>query len=133
MTTRNTALFEQIADTIETNPESYDQRHWCGTAYCIAGHVAAVATHDDPKHLFVDGTLPFVAAKALGITGPEADLMFDENWKPAEGLTVPEALRKFGGGDPLRDVSNENTVERIDFRVGSGVWGESTVVEPHGV
>jgi hypothetical protein len=39
----NIDLMLKVADYIEANPDEYDQRNWCGTECCIAGHAVALS------------------------------------------------------------------------------------------
>ena len=69
----NTALFHQIADSIEENPEMFNQdvfnevygkgRHQCETPCCVAGHAVILSDHQ------IDEQEPLAnyARKCLGI------------------------------------------------------------------
>lgn len=35
--------FNAVLDRIERNLKEWDQKHWCGTSYCFAGHAAAIS------------------------------------------------------------------------------------------
>ncbi|MBP7632288.1 MAG: hypothetical protein KA758_17675, partial [Acidimicrobiales bacterium] len=52
------------------------------------------------------GDKDFVRAGAtlLGLDREDAGYLFDGGWSPESGLSVPEALRKIGGGANVRDV-----------------------------
>ncbi|HWB15947.1 MAG TPA: hypothetical protein VG538_06020 [Vicinamibacterales bacterium] len=56
----------------ELTPENYDQRQWCGTACCIAGHIERVARQVCPDRLVGD-THCERAAEVLGIDADLAD------------------------------------------------------------
>ncbi len=114
---RNTELFDEIADVIEAHPESYNQGTWgCGSAFCVAGHAASLSgckastgeslayiipPEDDDTELPLDNdgeiTLNLWASKKLGLDYRE-DRLFDSEWLPPVGMTVPEALRAIGRG-----------------------------------
>lgn len=125
---RNKELFDKIADQIEQYPESHHQGTWgsrCGTKCCVAGWAARLSgarPAEDPQ----DGVAwwfcyppgddtkatmtPIYAARVLGLTEDEADIMFASDWDPLEiyGLSVPEALREIGCGaldiEPMPEV-----------------------------
>lgn len=121
MTDRNEELFLAVAAVIEEKPNRYRQDVWyarrdrCGTTACIAGWAAAIAIKngdvnrarkawDDPtSEDFFDPQ--DVAGKALGLTDDEREKLFDGSWKPHDGLSVPDALRKIGEGAEIEDVS----------------------------
>lgn len=108
-TPETVALMNQVADHIEAFPERYDQEvYWitteCGTVGCIAGWADRLSGYDDPL------VAPSNAEERLGLTLDEGSVLFDEAWRPAEGLTVPDALRKLAGGADLEDVTHEDFV-----------------------
>lgn len=123
---RNVALFDQVADAIETHPELYDQNHYgapsaFGTKHCVAGWVAEL-TGCTPIRVWTwhqvwdevykrDGMrvrLENYARQQLGLTWSESwrlqdnrEGLFSRDWKPPEGETVPEALRRIGRGGEI--------------------------------
>lgn len=127
---RNTELFYRIADEIEVFPEEYKQGEWftprdaapCGTAFCIAGHSAHLTgwvpaktsggqrdwTFLSPSvlHLGEVFTCSSVGRHELGLTWNESSILFDGMWIPAEGLSVPDALRALGDGAPIQEVTD---------------------------
>lgn len=107
--TRNTELFDKIADAIEAKPESYQQDlvfNECGTAFCVAGHALRL-TGEEPQPYQGSAVLYLHigwwtrAAKSLGLTEEESDLLFDEEWRPPADETVPQALRRIGRGGEI--------------------------------
>jgi len=87
----------------------------CGTAYCIAGHVTVQAGYaynlkfgwweaGDGTY-FYDGGQGLRAKELLGLSEPQASVLFNADWVPAEGLTVPEALRAFADGAKLSGLT----------------------------
>lgn len=123
----NTELLRKIADQIERHPETYDQTKWvCGTSACIAGHAALLtgwkpATVEEmdacPEaclsgQLFITkgGTVAAthdVARAALGLEYEDADTLFGGDWAPPVGVSVPEQLRRYADGEPIRKDPNQ--------------------------
>lgn len=115
---RNTELFDKIADAIEAEPKRYNQSVFgvdtaCGTAHCVAGWVAVLegckpkrkkrSEHDDYwTNLVLPngdwGDVEQFAQEKLGLTETDADNLFDGDWHPPTGSTVPAALRAIGRG-----------------------------------
>ena len=93
-----------VADRIEQYPDKYDQEHFCGTAYCIAGHAVledgwkmqgySTDVTKDEEIEYVES----VAQDFLDLDYDETDILFDEDWKPLDGYTVPEQLRRYADG-----------------------------------
>lgn len=101
----------------------------CGTAACIAGN-AMIAKQmvgltmnkwmdelefvlNQDHSLYDKGTAirfcaPTIAADLLDLELEEAAILFDEDWEPKEGLTVPDALRMLGDGADIEDVTLED-------------------------
>ena len=102
----NTALFNRIADVLETRPHRWAQWTWtseyesdpayfddalleaCTTYACIAGW----AVHLTPRNKRPIGSIPFIAAQVLGLTRRDADALFSTTWVPTEG-SVSDELR----------------------------------------
>jgi len=124
--TRNRELFRAIADQIERHPETYDQGVYgdvtsCGTKHCIAGHAAAMSgcqptryEHAKPNWSVVTDPksgkyrdVDLVAAELLGIEHSTASWLFGPLWEPADGMSVPQALRRLGDGAPISEVTKE--------------------------
>lgn len=137
--TRNRELFYKIAEQIEKHPETYDQSTWggvraCGTAHCVAGHVAVQCGYYPTKagphsetdwwgmvskkpglHYCGDEVDPSVedvqdvAAKLLGLDPVEASILFGPNWRDDNYKDVPTALRAYGDGATIEhfDVNAE--------------------------
>lgn len=132
--TRNTDLFNDIADKVENEPEAYDQSTWlepskneCGSRGCIAGWAVALsgdAVHNsdgtlrggvksryidlaDGRSQFIQEVIPFdiFARESLGLSGDEANHLFAGTWKPKSWLGVPGALRALGRGASIEDVT----------------------------
>lgn len=113
---RNRDVIYGAADWIEQHPDRYSQHHWsdllneCGTAYCIGGTVLhldgweadryGVWTRDnDPEIVYQ--SVPATAAALMGLPKDEASILFNHRWQPADGYTVPEALRRIADGVPV--------------------------------
>lgn len=121
--TRNRDLFRRIADTIEANPDLYDQTAYgsptsCGTAHCIAGHAAAISgcqpndwgmwsTVRAPGREELRDTHD-VAAELLGLNAEEADDLFNGSWEPPAGQTVAEAFRAIGDGARIMPTEEDD-------------------------
>lgn len=124
-------LLEAVADHIESNPDSYDQGSWgyiiekpsahanisiieqmglnaCGTRGCIAGWAVALNVNEPQvrdafsKGLFDVGDM---AQRLLNLESYEADILFNEVWEPAVGMSVPEALRQLAKGAEIEEVT----------------------------
>lgn len=132
---RNKRLIYAIARRIEKQPKRYKQAVWgeapnmihpCGTAHCIAGHALSICgckfTYNSRgeierllrpsgrevynSNVTGRGThLGQYAADRLGLTYAERKVLFDGSWIPRDGLSVPDALRRFADGAHLRDVT----------------------------
>ena len=115
---RNEQLFRDVADAIEQHPEQYDQgviegETACGTAYCIAGWAAFLRLGHawQVTQVYCD-LLGLDFREAWGYvkrtdTGGERVVpgLFSSEWRPHDGLSVPDALRKIGEGAAIEDVS----------------------------
>ena len=44
----------------------------------------------------------------LGLSKTEAEVLFFSSWEPSEGLTVPQALRLIGDGEPVEEVTADD-------------------------
>lgn len=108
---RNTELFFAVAEQIEKDPDGYYQQKWCGTRKCVAGWAVCLAdgvqydSVSDLEAAHNDGWVLAIAAELLGLEFTDADALFDLYWKPHDGLSVPDALRKIGKGASIEDVS----------------------------
>jgi hypothetical protein len=138
----NRDVLLQVADRIEQDPDSYNQNTWgrrtaCGTAFCIAGHVAAATL--PPENLvwqrdpwqanswFLDEVRDLQGRKRMvkyyardvldmdtEIIDVDGDIevyvgdLFDGDWEPVDGMTAPEALRAVADGASLASVTNAN-------------------------
>jgi hypothetical protein len=118
VTTRRQAAdrLRRIADRIEQQPATYNQSHFCGTAYCFAGHALADA-EPDRWALTIEASIALrsnamaleagfedldwfeVAAEALAIEPPSVGLLdwqiwqFEADCRPIGNRTAAEALR----------------------------------------
>jgi hypothetical protein len=91
----NLPLLRKVLDHIDAHPEEWEQGSWaiqssrysCGTAYCLAGHVAVMTGHEPAwdsiaqgefyaDHTTADACIGDVAQAELGITTEEADALF---------------------------------------------------------
>lgn len=145
----NTELFNQIADLIEGSPDLYDQNDWtnqtegCGTTHCIAGWALTLTNNNHNAESMADwpayyetpleerpvhGAIGVAAAQALGLDPREADNLFHTDWKPPQNITVPEALRKIGGGDPIPDLTDPAISEYIN-RSNNNMLAEQLIRE----
>lgn len=110
MIERNVDLFRRVADRIERDPESYDQRTWvrigeCGTVACIGGHAlleAGGAADRTSSRGWAE--CHALVRTLLGLTDRES-ILFHAKWRPAPGMTVPVALRRLADGWPLAAVT----------------------------
>jgi hypothetical protein len=120
-------LMLKVADQIEEEPERYNQYYYvmdspCGTQHCIAGWALVLSgkaqveidTYTDRAWtcIFVDLETggwedPVeLGREALGLNEEEAWRLFGASWKPAENMSVPDALRKLAWGADIEDVSS---------------------------
>lgn len=124
-------LLRVIADQIEAHPEKYTQDTWgsfgneevalpflkvaermaindCGTQGCIAGWAAAFNVMDPVIRKWLsddNNNMTYLGAELLCISESEASSLFDLTWKPAQGLTVSDALRRIADGASVDEVS----------------------------
>lgn len=128
---RDTELFRDVAQYIRDNPEEYDQNFWsyydedsCGTYRCILGtgiHLRGIAKQcfdlsEGGEVTFKIGYLPFVdGAHLFGISPTEANFLFHGAWRPAHGLSVPEALEKLAAGAHLKDVTDVSSTAYFEL------------------
>lgn len=84
---------EKLAAYLDTvPPEQFDMSTWCGTAFCIAGHVNVLTNHDPEKHHEEKSAWP---AKWLGLDdGQRYDLFLRVNH-----------------GEPWRELFEHGTVK----------------------
>jgi len=129
-------LILEVADAIEENAEFYSQSKWfnafneCGTTCCIAGWAVRIAMPDEffkrvdraialgpDKYEYEevaeqdDEWFHEIGMALFGLSDYESNL-FNYDWMPPEGMTVPDALRKFAGGDELKDITEPNCLMR---------------------
>lgn len=114
---RNTALFDQIADQIEKQPELWNQGEWeeelgCETTRCIAGwavhfsgmFIVTESVFDDVGLNTYLGTTRDEAERVLGITPAEgAVLFFGIDDTVADAKSVARWLREVGRGRDIAD------------------------------
>jgi hypothetical protein len=115
----NVELMLQVADAIEAHPETYNQREWCGTTCCIAGHALALSYAVQPREVLASAmnkldlgayafsmhsarvwamhAIPALAQDALDIDEPMADILF------GCGLHWPPPFRLHGPSDSVGD------------------------------
>jgi len=125
-------LMNQVADQIEQHPEQYDQSVWfypkgsCGTICCIAGWTVKIAMPERWAEFEANGVdewgevvgryddyIRVKATELLGLEiGKSETYLFSTGWKPANDMTVSEALRKFAGGEDIQDVTYPNYIGR---------------------
>lgn len=127
-------LFRAIADQIEAHPETYDQSVWgevddndfsqlfdfltaaehmavgsCDTRGCTAGWAIALNIQDPQVRISMsDRSITAMAADLLEIDSRTAMILFMEDWEPAAGMTVPEALRELANGATIHEVTSED-------------------------
>ena len=120
----NAELFRKIADVIEAEPGCHDQRifssacdddepleaelitpesiHTCGTKACIAGW----AVHLTPKEDRPEAeSIMECAAKLLGLSDGEANTLFNGDWSPREGVTIPQELRRIADQQSIGETA----------------------------
>ena len=106
----NAPLLQKALDHIEAHPDEHDQAHYasrtsgCGTAYCLAGHVAVIEGWTPIFRHGVTATMAFqrdhvnrlandIASEALGLNTVDAGVLFaagntrNDLWTMAERLT----------------------------------------------
>lgn len=127
--TRNTELFDLVADAIEAEPHRYNQSSYyditrdgagniCGTSFCVAGWAVRLTVGTKTEEgIYGPRMLPSVdvqrealpawehiAAQQLGLTVPEADRLFAGSWmEGADVKDVVDALRRIGRGADIND------------------------------
>lgn len=83
------------------------RKHSCGTPGCIAGWAVVLSSPEERAK--IEGYDPNdssaymvlnTARQLLGLTFEEAYL-FNVNWKPSGGRTVPHELRRIANGGPI--------------------------------
>ncbi len=96
----NLPLLKQAVEAIEANPEKWDQNNYCGTAYCLAGHVASICglspsldecryVNGQPRSVAVER----LAMEKLGIPHGQADWLFHHTRKLEDFHQVIETGR----------------------------------------
>lgn len=113
----NSELFRKIADRIETEPETYNQGNWArrdplisdaepegACIFCIAEQIIGFEHHADTQKMGHVGYQE-ITAEALGLSDEDATKLYHADWKPREGLTVPQALRMIADGATVSEVS----------------------------
>lgn len=144
MTTRNRDLLRKVADYVEGHPDQYDQHVWvtntpdprpylgvgddirvgevvehdCGTQACIAGWAVLLDGQPAPIHWDAAGR------EALGLTGEESNVLFDEFWEPLDpdddetlkAKQVAEALRAIADGAAISTLTAPESVHELDLR-----------------
>lgn len=108
---RNGDLFRKVANQIERFPDNYVQ---CDTRECIGGWALALSGcvyPDRRRYLWSDSAssedwpVHLTAQSQLGLTHEEAGILFSSIWMPADGLSVPDALRMLAGGAHINRVT----------------------------
>lgn len=127
MIERNADLLRRVADRIERDPDMHDQANWfcpteCGIVACIGGHALIEAG----EYIVGDNAwfdFSAVARTLLGFTDLEASYLFSARWAPAEGMTVPDALRRIADGWPVYAVTVEaRRFDHLDLRTEFDEW-----------
>ena len=141
----NSELFRKIADVIEAEPGCHDQRrfsstcdddapfdaefvttetiHTCGTKACIAGWAVHLTPKEDRPE---SESIMECAAKLLGLSDSEADTLFDGDWSPREGVTIPQELRRIADQQSIGGTATagENGTATAGHR-GTATAGEN--------
>jgi len=94
MTEVNVPLLRKALEHITAHPEEWDQTQWaqqtsCGTACCVAGHVALMTGHEIDfgrvdvysemvTHTTTGRYIEDVARYELGLTSDQSRILFDE-------------------------------------------------------
>jgi len=103
----NRERFAAVLARIEAHPELWNQRQWCGTAHCFAGHAVDLYGPAPEKRsmLFGKGILVDKAAKRiLGLTYEQSEWLF---WL---GRTLDDFRAVLALPDP--DAVDWNTLSR---------------------
>ena len=148
----NSELFRKIADVIEAEPGCHDQRrfsstcdddapfdaefvttetiHTCGTKACIAGWAVHLTPKEDRPE---SESIMECAAKLLGLSDSEADTLFDGDWSPREGVTIPQELRRIADQQSIGGTATagENGTATAGHRgtATAGDYGTATAGE----
>lgn len=86
----NVPLLDKVLSHLIAHPDEWQQQSWarrsaCGTAYCVAGHVAVMTGHDvdwghdtfgSPALTTAGELIPVVAQRELGLTDVQRSLLF---------------------------------------------------------
>jgi hypothetical protein len=118
----NVRLLKQVRDYIKDHPDEYDQDQWCGTQFCIAGHILSLSgtVPDDLLRGEDDSRLRsylrshFTRAEEGVFSGPAAELLdISEGEATSLFLNWPKRYE-----DAMRYASAEEkpavAVDRID-------------------
>lgn len=119
MKERNEELFRQVADQIDAHPESHNQDGFlfigeCGAVACVCGWAVVLGEFMGAvnaaetwyfSHANASVAMWDRGQEALGLTHDESLTLFSPSWRPHDGLSVPDALRKIGEGASIEDVS----------------------------
>lgn len=123
-------VLRAVADVIDAEPKRYFQGNWktvgvdhpCGSAFCVSGWAVALELGEDMLnvngHVSGMGHAGVVGADLLGLDYTTAYHLFNEEWKPKDGMSVPEALRRLADGEALDVLS-------------AGEWDESAETWHH--
>lgn len=118
----NSALLNEIADQIESEPKSFNMASWvqsnrdCGTQFCVAGWAIIKSTTNKPvfdsfeenltqwlyKMVPEDKSIREYASELLGITEETADYLFFA-WEDEYSVSFPTLLRELAKGKSIDD------------------------------
>jgi hypothetical protein len=124
--TRDRETFADVAEQIESVPNSYDQSVWgqpnlatpCGTRACLGGWAAIKSGALEARDVQEGSSfIREYGQSALGITETEADVLFHSNWHPPYGMTVPQALRALAHGARLESVTDHDCDAAVYFPI----------------
>jgi hypothetical protein len=79
----NMQRFRQVLAYIEAHPEEWNQREWCGSECCFAGHAACFAGVNAKRTTWA-GAVADVAQEWLGMSAAQF------RWLYAEGRTLDD-------------------------------------------
>jgi len=107
----NAELFLKIAERVENDPDSYDQKYvardpgiYGGCIFCHAEEILGLSHFEGEET--VSGLVPSrKTVEALGLDAEDAIRLYSSRWKPKPEYTVPAALRAIAGGASVQEVS----------------------------
>ena len=103
----NVENLRTLAHELRADPDTFDQRSWCGTACCIAGHAAAMSGYE-PRHDFDWEGVEAAARGWLDLPGRDAYVLYAtaQSWpQPFKERFLTAVYGPLDGdGEPVGDV-----------------------------